>query len=41
LAELIGVLEAATTDGELSLDSDQIGDIYSWLLWAQNKVSEF
>lgn len=34
LQELIDTMEIATTDGELVLNSDQIGDIYQWLLWA-------
>jgi hypothetical protein len=35
LGELIGKMEVATTDGDLSaLTGDDIGDIYSWLMWA-------
>jgi hypothetical protein len=35
LGELVGKVEAATTDGDLQgLTQDDIGDIYSWLLWA-------
>ena len=36
LMELIGKMEKATTDGDLSeLKQDDIGDIYSWLLWVK------
>jgi hypothetical protein len=35
LGELIGKMEEATTDGDVStLTTDDIGDIYSWLMWA-------
>lgn len=38
LAELVSKMEVASTDGELSsLTSDDIGDIYSWLLAAAEK----
>jgi hypothetical protein len=33
LNELMGKFEAASTDGEIALTSDDIGDTYSWFLW--------
>jgi len=39
LGELIDKMEEATTDGDLqALTSDDIGDVYSWLLWAKEEV---
>lgn len=41
LAELTGRMEIMTTDGDTTqLTSNDIGDIYSWLLWAQSKTSD-
>lgn len=39
LNELVSRMEIMTTDGDTSqLKQDDIGDIYSWLLWAQGKT---
>ena len=39
LGELIGKMEAATTDGDLgTLTQDDIGDIYTWLTFAMAKT---
>jgi hypothetical protein len=41
LGELIGRVEVATTDGDLSgLTSDDIGDIYSWLLFSSDPTNQ-
>jgi hypothetical protein len=41
LAELTSRMEIMTTDGDRSqLTQDDIGDIYSWLMWAQSKTSD-
>lgn len=41
LAELASRMEIMTTDGDTSqLTSDDIGDIYIWLLWAQGATSD-
>jgi|HubBroStandDraft_5_1064220.scaffolds.fasta_scaffold1330166_2 hypothetical protein len=38
LGELIGKMEAATTDGDVrQLTQDDIGDVYSWLMWAMSE----
>ena len=38
LGELIGKMEAATTDGDVrTLTQDDIGDIYSWLMWSMTQ----
>jgi hypothetical protein len=38
LGELIGKMEVATTDGNVStLTTDDIGDIYSWLVFAMSQ----
>lgn len=39
LVALVGKFEAATTDGDLQLSQDDIGLVYLWLMWAQDKVS--
>ncbi len=33
MKELTGKFESATTDGEIAMDGDTIGDVYQWLLW--------
>jgi len=41
LNEIMGIMEVMTTDGDTSqLKSDDIGDIYTWLLWAQGATSK-
>lgn len=40
LSGLIGKMEAATTDGDVSgLTQDDIGGIYLWLMWAMDTVT--
>lgn len=41
LDALIGIFEVATTDGEIQLDTNQIGNVYLWLLWAQNVLRRY
>jgi hypothetical protein len=38
LQKLVDVFEVATTDGELHLNGDQIGDVYLWLQWVQDRT---
>jgi len=41
LNEITSTMEIMTTDGDTSqLRQDDIGDIYSWLLWAQGKTAD-
>jgi hypothetical protein len=41
LGGLVARMEIMTTDGDATqLTQDDIGDIYSWLLWAQSKTSD-
>ena len=41
LAVITSRMEIMTTDGDTSqLTGDDIGDIYSWLLWSQGKTSD-
>jgi hypothetical protein len=35
LAELVAKFEVATTDGEISLTGDDIGEVYEWLSFIQ------
>jgi hypothetical protein len=37
LMELVNKFEEATTDGKIQLSGNDIGDVYLWLLWAQDK----